>query len=507
METVELRVHGVHGTSPATMLGVADGEVGQVAGDGLTGIYRTKDGTVPYRDARGHVGQRRGVLLGRPHLRRAGLLRLGEARPVVDPAALRPGEPRLLGPARARPGQRAGPVGCPRRTRLRPAAHRVLRAHPVRGRHRHGGLAVLPVRRPRVLGPAGLAELPRRAGPRPADRRGHGASRWRSSPCCGGCRRRRSAATRAWSRPSPTRRRPPPTGPSGRCCSTRTSGTAASARCGCNASTWPRRSRSWWRSPGSTCCARAGAASPSGPAAGLGLCVMVATLIMAVCVVGVCANHPKDVDWSGAYGEPNLVDLLGQRLGPRFDKGIALAAVATYLLHLLVLWTLSAAPHQHLDESIDYTWRNVWFISIFLLLTVLHLSVFTGGRMGGRTATAIALSPLVIVVVVQTLRVAGLYDSSNAWFILGCCRWSPSASGGCSRTGSTTARPRTTTRPGAVPAPRSCSPRPRGWRCCSPPAPSSRRRTSSTAPTTVSATSSARWRSRTRASPRRRCST
>src|SRR6478735_5545173 len=139
---------------------------------------------------------------------------------------------------------------------------------------------------------------------------------------------------------------------------------------------------------------------------------------MMVCVVGVCANHPKDVDWSGAYGEPNLVDLLGQRLGPRFDKGIALAAVATYLLHLLVLWTLSTAPHQHLDESIDYTWRNVWFISIFLLLTVLHLSVFTGGRMGGRTATAIALSPLVIVVVVQTLRVAGLYDSSNAWFIL-----------------------------------------------------------------------------------------
>ncbi len=49
METVELRVHGVHGTSPATMLGVADGEVGQVAGDGLTGIYRTKDGKIPYR--------------------------------------------------------------------------------------------------------------------------------------------------------------------------------------------------------------------------------------------------------------------------------------------------------------------------------------------------------------------------------------------------------------------------------------------------------------------------
>ncbi len=32
------------------MLGAADHEVGQVAGDRLTGIYRTKDGTVPYRD-------------------------------------------------------------------------------------------------------------------------------------------------------------------------------------------------------------------------------------------------------------------------------------------------------------------------------------------------------------------------------------------------------------------------------------------------------------------------
>ena len=40
METVELRVHGVHGTSPGAMLGVGDGEVGQVAGDGLTGLYR-----------------------------------------------------------------------------------------------------------------------------------------------------------------------------------------------------------------------------------------------------------------------------------------------------------------------------------------------------------------------------------------------------------------------------------------------------------------------------------
>ncbi len=54
MEIVELRVHGVHGTSPGSMLGVSDGEVGQVAGDSLTGLYRADDpGDLPYRDLAG----------------------------------------------------------------------------------------------------------------------------------------------------------------------------------------------------------------------------------------------------------------------------------------------------------------------------------------------------------------------------------------------------------------------------------------------------------------------
>ena len=47
---LELRVHGVHNTPPQAMLGVTAGEIGQVAGDGLTGIFRTKDGKVPLRD-------------------------------------------------------------------------------------------------------------------------------------------------------------------------------------------------------------------------------------------------------------------------------------------------------------------------------------------------------------------------------------------------------------------------------------------------------------------------
>ena len=39
---LELRVHGVHGTSPASMLGVKDPR--QVAGDGITGVFRAERG-------------------------------------------------------------------------------------------------------------------------------------------------------------------------------------------------------------------------------------------------------------------------------------------------------------------------------------------------------------------------------------------------------------------------------------------------------------------------------
>ncbi len=50
---LELRVHGVHGTSPASMLGVKDPR--QVAGDGITGVFRA-EGELPRRSLRpGHA--------------------------------------------------------------------------------------------------------------------------------------------------------------------------------------------------------------------------------------------------------------------------------------------------------------------------------------------------------------------------------------------------------------------------------------------------------------------
>ena len=52
-EVVEIRVHGVHGTSPQSMLGLRSGDLRQVAGDGLTGVFRARPGVdLPGRDLR-----------------------------------------------------------------------------------------------------------------------------------------------------------------------------------------------------------------------------------------------------------------------------------------------------------------------------------------------------------------------------------------------------------------------------------------------------------------------
>jgi hypothetical protein len=54
-QVLELRVHGVHNTSPQSMLGVTKDEIGQVAGDGITGIFRTKDGKIPLRELKPNI--------------------------------------------------------------------------------------------------------------------------------------------------------------------------------------------------------------------------------------------------------------------------------------------------------------------------------------------------------------------------------------------------------------------------------------------------------------------
>ncbi len=416
METVELRVHGVHGTSPATMLGVADNEVGQVAGDGLTGVYRTKDGKVPLRELEGTSVSVEAYSWGALTSGVQGFL--GWVKRALWLILLPFALVNLAywarlglgsGTSQAQWGARAVRVSgllltvffvvTPCVVAIDMGAWQCFR-YGVPGcsalpgwSNFLGGLApgqrialatAVPMALVAVLWLLSKTSISRYESVVAAETT--------AAPTAPGETEQVLLHRYLWDGSERTLRL------QRYHLSAAVSTVIAFTGIHLLHAGWG--SLTFWS------------------AAGLGLCVMLAALIMVIAVAAVCGNHPKDVDWSGAHGEPNFLDLLGQRLTPRFDKTVAVLALGAYVVHLLVLWTLGVVPHEHLDESIDYTGRNVWFIGLFVLLTVLHLSVFTGGRMGGRTATAIALSPLVLVLVVQVLRVADLYDSSSAWFIL-----------------------------------------------------------------------------------------
>ena len=418
METVELRVHGVHGTSPGTMLGVADGAVGQVAGDGLTGIYRVRDGTVPNRDLAGTSVSVEAYSWGALTSGVQGFL--GWVRRALWLILLPFALVNLAYWARLELGRGSG------------GAQWGARAVRVSGLL----LTVFFVVTPCVVavdmgawqcyryGVPGCSALPGwlnfLGGLAPGQRIALGtlvpmaviAVLWLLSRTS--ISRYESVVTSDMT----TSGEPAPTG---------------ADHLLQHRHLWDGSERTLRLQRFHLSAAVATVIAFSGvhllhagwgsltfwSGAGLGLTLMLATLVLVLAVVAVCGNHPKDVDWSGAFGEPNLPDLMAQRLPAGFDRGVGWCALGAYALHLVVLWTLTVAPRAHLDESIDFTGRNVWFIGLFVLLTVLHLSVFVGGRMGGRPATAIALAPLVLVLLVEGLHLAGLYDSTDAWLILG----------------------------------------------------------------------------------------
>ena len=69
---------------------------------------------------------------------------------------------------------------------------------------------------------------------------------------------------------------------------------------------------------------------------------------------------------------------------------------------------------QGWTSRLDFIGRNVWFVALFVMLTILHLSVFTGGRMNARAATAISLCPVLVIVVPLVQDRSGVYDERTA---------------------------------------------------------------------------------------------
>ncbi len=208
METVELRVHGVHGTSPGAMLGVGDGEVGQVAGDGLTGLYRVKDGVLPYRSLEGTGVSVEAYSWGALTSGVQGFF--GWVRRVLWLLLLPFALINLAYWARLELGRDTG------------QARWGARAVRVSGLL----LTVFFVLTPCVVAidlvawqcyryaVPGCSQLPTswtswRHSTRVSASRSRPSYRWRPSPCCGGCRRLHWPATRAWSTRSTNRLRSP----------------------------------------------------------------------------------------------------------------------------------------------------------------------------------------------------------------------------------------------------------------------------------------------------------
>ena len=100
---LELRIHGVHGTPPHSMLGVTSDKVGQVRGDGITGVFRTRDGEVPLRSLRGVEPRRVAVEAyswGNLTTNIKGIFGWLTRFLLALPSPLCPGQPRVLGTSR-----------------------------------------------------------------------------------------------------------------------------------------------------------------------------------------------------------------------------------------------------------------------------------------------------------------------------------------------------------------------------------------------------------------------
>lgn len=99
------------------------------------------------------------------------------------------------------------------------------------------------------------------------------------------------------------------------------------------------------------------------------LSVLLAVLVglTGLAVFGVTLGHPDDIEMRGLTTKP-WADSFAQRL-----LGLtAIAAAAT----LLWMWVSPA----NVNDTVDFDGHNLWFIGVFVLLTVVHLAIYTHER-------------------------------------------------------------------------------------------------------------------------------
>jgi hypothetical protein len=122
----------------------------------------------------------------------------------------------------------------------------------------------------------------------------------------------------------------------------------------------------------------------------VGVLVAVAAVVLALSLWMTCSTLPGDVERQ-LLGNENDRQVLWSR------RGTVLAVLAaTVLVALLVL--LVAAPTGGFDELQDFFGRNAWFVVLFLALTALHLCVFAGGRLQGPLRVVVPVGVAVLLV-------------------------------------------------------------------------------------------------------------
>lgn len=413
METVELRVHGVHGTSPGTMLGLTDGEVGQVAGDKVTGIYRARPGVkLPLRrlddqpvsvEAYSWAALTSGIqgLLG--WVRRALWL-------LLLPFALA----NLAYWARIELGRDNG--------QSRWGARAV----------RLSGLAltVFMVLTPCVIAIDLFAWQCYRGGVPGCSR----APGWADFMAAWTPAQRIGAATTVpmlvvlvlWLLSRRTLSRyeavEDPTQDEFRG-DERLVLTHPKLWNGVERTRRLQRLHVTGAVATVTTFSGAHVLHATEGGRGLVLATTVAGITaMVVALLLLTVSHRDDLE-TVPPGDGRL-ERIGAAVGDRvralddsFYQRLALTTITVYLVHVLALWRLGSP----LDEKLDFYGHNLWFIGVFVLLTALHLIVFAGGRMQARYAIGAVVAPLVIGVTILTV----LFDRDQlhgwvlGWALLG----------------------------------------------------------------------------------------
>ncbi len=423
METVELRVHGVHGTSPGAMLGVADNDVGQVAGDGLTGIYRLKkDKQLPYRTLAGDDVT--GTVTG---------TEVNVSVEAYSWGALTSGVQGFLGWVKRALWLILLPFAL-----INLAYWARLELGRDSGQARWGAravrasgllLTVFFALTPCVLAIDLLAWQCYRYGVPGCSRIPHQLdflAAWTPGQRIALATLVPMAAVAVWwflSKTSMSRYesvrdaldQPP---------------VLSTRHILLHPNLWngterTRRLQRYHLTAGvATIIAFSGihvlrAAElprPWGWTLLLWATVLLGLLLLLLAATAVTVTHEDDVEALvvSTYGGGTPALLRRARgLTPVFDRAVLYLAAVVYLLHLLAL--KNAGQAGFLDEALDFTGRNVWFIAVFVCLTLLHLSVFTGGRMKPRMAVLIVFGTAAAVVAIVALRAMGLYDAKHAW--------------------------------------------------------------------------------------------